>query len=52
MFKHNQIVADHFGNHFRVFDVVGDVVKVESVATKQLFTAPVSDLFATNREAF
>lgn len=51
MFKRNQIVKDNQGNHFRVIDTVGEVVNLESVATRELFTAPSSELTATDRVA-
>ena len=50
--KRNSVVEDGMGNHFIVIDVVGGVVNCESVATREIFTMPVSELSPTDRVVF
>lgn len=52
MFRPKQVVKDEHGNHFIVMDVVSDRVNVESVATREIFTAPADQLFASDRVVF
>jgi|GEM_PF-7107917 len=50
--KRGQIVMDKTGNHFCVLSVSVNVAHCESVATKEIFSVPITDLFATDREVF
>jgi len=52
MFRRKQVVKDDQGNHFIVLDVVGDRVNIESVATREIFTAPTDQLFPSDRVVF
>lgn len=46
--RKNQIVRDDEGNHFRVISVKDYVVRCESVATKEIFQIPMTELIITN----
>lgn len=53
MMRKGEIVKDELGNHFRVLkDMQNGKIKVESVATKEIFYAPADELFPSDREAF
>ena len=50
--RKRDVVADLTGNHFIVLDVVGSVANCESVATREVFTIPLIELFPTERSVF
>jgi hypothetical protein len=51
-FKLRQVVKDDLGSHFIIRDMDDVYAECESVATREVFTIPFTELFPTDREVF
>lgn len=51
--RKGEVVKDDRGNHYLVVRVEsGNMVRVESVATREIFIAPADELYPSDRKAF
>lgn len=51
--KRGQVVKDVYDNHYIILAILNDErVRIESVATREIFIVPASELAPSDREAF